>query len=589
MSSIVSANTMQPEATPTSAWSSLLSSSLHILRQLAGATEREFLQIGTQMQGIYQHASKLSETAHQLVEVASGEHIHAMVARLRQILQDMENYLGQAQMQSSNSCATLDAVQLLLNKVVPPLEGVKKMSKHLYIFEVSIKIESAYLGDTGSEFINLAMDIKKLSQQIKEKVNAVHNHRLQLTDIIGKNSVDIHAAKSMQEAKAKLTIDNTAISLSELESVNDRFSHLGSSISAISEENSSNISRIVQSMQLHDIYRQQVEHVIEALEGVMQAITEDHHDTFSGDDQAVIGRIGDVCELQEAQLQFASAELYTAVTSIVANLCDIGSKQKEMAQDIYAQTSAEQDASGTSFIENVKHKMSSIATLLAACAGSNNEMVALTKEVTGTVQEITSFVSDIEEIGHEIVQIALNARIKASCTGTKGASLSVLAEEIGQLSNDAVKSTDFITVALTEIETTTAVLSGEVAGNVTAFSEKLTDMKTELDKVLSTLESMGGQLFSLLSKTRKQVDALTQEIERITGGIRVHERTKTMADAVLGKLREIFIQARALQPASSEFKEDLHQMANRYTMESERRIHEGIAGRHGGTNRDGES
>ena len=576
MSSIPFTDTIQPDSAPISAWSSLLSSSLQPLRQLAGTTEREFLQIGSQMQGIYQQALLLSQTAHQLVEVASGEHIHAMVARLRQILREMENYLGQAQEQSSNSSSTLDAVQLQLKKVGAPLEGVKKMSKHLYIFEVSIKIESAYLGDMGNEFINLAMDIKKLSQQIKEKVNSIHNHRLRLTGIIGKNSVDIHEVRATQEAKAQLTLENTVTSLSELEAINDRFSLLGGSISAIAEENSEHISGIVQSMQFHDIYRQQVEHVIEALEGLIREVPADS----PGDDQAVIGRIGDVCELQEAQLQFASAELYTAVTSIVANLQDIGSKQKEMARDIYAQTSAD-EASGSSFIENVSRRMSSIADLLTSCAGSNSRMAVLMQEVTGTVSEITSFVSDIEEIGQEIIQIALNARIKASCTGKNGASLSVLAEEIGQLSNDAVQRTDLITATLTEIDAVTAVLAGEVTDKGVVFGERLTDMKGELNKVLGTLEGMGGQLFSLLARTRQQVDALTREIERITGGIHVHERTKTMADDVLGKLKDVFLQARTFCPASSAFKEDLLQMGNRYTMESERRIHEDIAGRHG--------
>ena len=580
MSSIVSKDTIQSDMVPMSAWSSLLSSSLHTLRQLAGTTEREFLQIGSQMQGIYQQALRLSQTSHQLVEVASGEHIHAMVARLRQILQEMENYLGQAQLQSSNSSSTLNAVQLLLKKVEGPLEGVKKMSKHLYVFEVSIKIESAYLGDMGSEFINLAMDIKKLSQQIKEKVNSIHSHRLQLTGIIGKNSADIHDVRLTQETKAQLTLENTATSLSELESINDRFSLLGRSISAISEENSENISGIVQSMQFHDIYRQQVEHVVEALEGLIQEVPASLSGILLGDDQAVIGRIGDVCELQEAQLQFASTELYTAVTSIVANLQDIGSKQKEMAREIYAQTSAD-ETSGSSFIEDVSRRMSSIAELLTSCADSNNRMAVLMQEVTGTVSEITSFVSDIEDIGQEIIQIALNARIKASCTGKNGASLSVLAEEIGQLSNDAVQRTDLITVTLTEIDAATAVLAGEVADKEVVFGERLTDMKGELNKVLGRLEDMGGQLFSLLALTQQQVDALTREIEKITGGIHVHERTKTMADDVLRKLKDVFLQARAFCPASSAFKEDLRQMASRYTMESERRIHEDIAFRHG--------
>ena len=136
-------------------------------------------------------------------------------------------------------------------------------------------------------------------------------------------------------------------------------------------------------------------------------------------------------------------------------------------------------------------------------------------------------------------------------------------------------------MTLTEIDAATAVLAGEVTDKGVVFGERLTDMKAELNKVLGTLEGMGEQLFSLVAQTRSQVDALSREIEKITGGIHVHERTKTMADDVLGKLKDVFLQARAFCPASSAFKDDLRQMANRYTMESERRIHEDIAGRHG--------
>ena len=561
------------------AWSLLLASSLQTLRQLAGATEREFLQVGNQMQGVYQKASRLSETSHCLVKVASGQEIHTIMIRLRQILQDMENYLAQAQKQSSGICQSLDLVQALLQKVGPPLEGVKKMSKHLYIFEVSIKIESVHLGDMGSEFVNLAQDIKKLSYQIKEKVDAIHTHREKLIGLIAKNRINLQNAGSIQDTKVALTLENTGESLSELESVNERFSQLGTAISHISDENSNNLSEIVQSMQFHDIYRQQMEHVIEALEKLMKFFADGHQEGDEG--LALVSRIGDVCELQEAQVQFASEELYTAVSLIVSNLRNIDTKQRQMAHDIYEQTSGDRDASGASFVENVSGRMSSVTGLLAVCARSNAEMAALLQEAAATVMQITSFVSDIEEIGKEIIQIALNARIKASCTGKDGASLSVLAEEIGQLSNAAVQHTDLITATLTEVNSTSQVLSGSVAGSEDAFARKLREMELELGKVLGSLEGMGRELFSLIAQTRDQASVLTQEIETITGGIRVHEKARSKADSVLADLRTIVSQARALQPASAEFKNDLRQMSERYTMESERRIHENVARKHG--------
>ena len=564
---------------PLDAWSSILSSSLATLRRLAGSTEHDFLQIGSQMQGIYQLSNTLSETAHRLVEVASGESIRILTDRLHQILQEMKEYLELAQARSLSRCATLETVETLLGQVVEPLEGFRKISKHLYILEVAIKIESTYLGEMEGEFLNLAQDVKKLSLQIKEKANAIQDHQLFLASVITKNIFDIQAASSNQDFKIRATIKDTAESLNGLESVNSRFSLLGTEISSVSGENSQRISEIVQSMQIHDIYRQQVEHVIESLEGIASSFNEnlDRDDLCQ---QKIIEKVGDVCELQDAQLRFASTELYTAVMSVVTHLHDISTQQKQMGLKVYSQVGIA-DASSSSFIDNVSQRMSSITDLLTTCTAANSELAVVTKKVTDEVEEITNFVFDIENIGHDIIQIALNSRIKAVSTGKNGASLSALSEEIGQLSSETVQRADSITGTLAEIHSAIESLSIEAKSNEKILSTNLSGIKEELSQALIILEKMGNELLSLLPQLQNQINTLTSEIESIAGGVNVHERTKTMADEVLSNLQQIFYQSRALYPASTAFKEDIRRMAERYTMESERRIHEDIAGKHG--------
>ncbi|MFH0784306.1 MAG: methyl-accepting chemotaxis protein [Pseudomonadota bacterium] len=578
-----SLRTTSAPADPLKVWLPLLTSSLETLRRLAGTTEREFLQIGARMQEIHQQTFDLSGTSQQLVEVASGERLHSLIHRLREILFEMDNYLGQAQNRSETSRTTLNVVGNLLKEVGAPLLGIRRMCKHLYTLEVLIKIESAHIGEKGSEFINLAIDIKKLSQQIKEKIYAIEELRLLLAASISKNNIHIESAKVEQDSKAEKTRTNTAKSLRELEEINDRFSRLGSLIAATSEENSGNISTIVQSMQFHDIYRQQVEHVIEAIEGLLPAFTALQSSATPADDksyQDLIGKVGDVCELQQEQLRFASSELYQAVVAIVGNLQSIGIKQKEMAKDIFEHTGTI-DASDTSFIDDVSRQMTSLTSLLTSCTDSNNEVTGIMRDVTGAVSKITGFVSDIENIGRDIIQIALNARIKAASTGEEGASLSVLAEEIGQLSNEAVDRTDLISTTLAEVDSTTKELSSEVNNGEANLAGQLISMKEELNGILAVLNEMGDELLALLKQVKNQVTCLTEEIETLTGGIDVHEHTKSLADAVLAHLGNIFSEARKLHPASAEFKADLRLMAQRYTMESERRIHESIASKHG--------
>lgn len=101
------------------------------------------------------------------------------------------------------------------------------MGKQLYIFEVLIKIESTYLGEMEGEFVNLAIDIKKLSQQIKEKTANINNH-ISLPQR-HHHQQHLHHQPEIDggNAATRNVIDETEASLSNLEHANNRFLDVG--------------------------------------------------------------------------------------------------------------------------------------------------------------------------------------------------------------------------------------------------------------------------------------------------------------------------------------------------------------------------
>ncbi|GEM_PF-6840311 len=201
-------------------WREALSPAIASLRRMAGTTEDEFLQIGSQMQMFYLRSEEISRMSNQLVEVVSGDSIKSLTGRLQQMMTDMEAYLAEARNRSSISCGTLERIKALLGDLSEPMEGFHKMNKALRMLCISTKIESARLGEMGSGFVNLAMDVEKLSHQ-----------------------------------------------------VNERCTQFGATVSAISAEVTNNISEVVSSMQMHDMTRQQVEHIVEALERLFSDLT----------------------------------------------------------------------------------------------------------------------------------------------------------------------------------------------------------------------------------------------------------------------------------------------------------------------------
>jgi methyl-accepting chemotaxis protein len=224
----------------------------------------------------------------------------------------------------------------------------------------------------------------------------------------------------------------------------------------------------------------------------------------------------------------------------------------------------------------------SVTTVLNGCAKTDRDMAGTMRDVTGTIQQITSFVSDIEYIGTEIDLIALNSQIKAAHTGPEGAALGVLAEAIKRLSDEAVRQTGLVSATLNNIHAATDHLSTETDIGESDSAEVIESMEHELSEILNTLGVMNSDLFSLLSVLVGDVRSLTSDIEQATDGIDVHERTKEMTTGVLDDLERIVRQARQIEPASNEFKQNLLHMEQRYTMESERHIHEAIARKRNG-------
>jgi methyl-accepting chemotaxis protein len=564
------------------AWRDLISPAIETLRRMAGTTEDEFLQIGSQLQSFYQRSVDISGAANQLVSVVSGENVVSLTSRLQQMMLDMESYLANARARSSESCNTLEQVQNLLDRLSEPMQSFQKMNKTLRMLSISTKIESSRLGELGSGFVNLAMDVEKLSHQVNEKSAAILDHRQLLATLITDNLALVRATETKQDVTVSATLKETSANFTELVAVNDRCKEFGNTVSIISAEVTNSISEVVSSMQMHDMTRQQLEHVVEALERLADELSDSK--TSSADDDSlrrIIIEAGDVCELQDAQLHFAAGELYTAVNIIVDNLREVANKQSVIAQETITVTGAA-DSGGSSFVDVMSQGMNAVTAVLTSCAKADRNMSVTMKKVAQTIDEIAGFVTDIEAIGSEIDLIALNSQVKAALTGTEGAALGVLAEAIKRLSDEAVRQTNSVAEILTGIHAVTEHLLANTENDENQLGSSISSMQDELVVILRNMGEMNAEMHSVLSGLNERVLSLTQDVEQATAGVDVHERTKVMADGVLDSLKLIVSQSRQIEPASSEFKVNLRHMEERYTMESERHIHEALARKRSG-------
>ena len=566
-------------------WSAIIAPAREELQKLAGATEDEFLQIGSHLQDFYQRSSEITSLANQLVDSVSGEQIRLLIDHLRTILGDMKAYLAGARTQSVASCVALEHILELLSQVSYPLENFQKMTKTLRMLGISTKIESSRLGETGLGFLTLAMDVEKLSQLVSEKSSNILSHRQLLSNMIADNLRIVRSGEVAQDKQLGDVLIGVSGSLEELVAVNSRCGSFGTLASSVSCEVSANISEVVSSMQMHDMTRQQIEHIVEALDHLSEKLrnpaVSDSPDTDS--QRRLVIEAGDVCELQSAQLRFAASELCSAVSDIAENLRDVANKQGMIASESLSTTGVADSTDGT-FMDALDRGMGTITAVLASSARSDRDMTSTLSKVADTMHEVAGFVTDIEEIGTEIDLIALNSQIKAAHTGTEGAALGVLAEAIKRLSDQAIRQTDQVSQALVQINQSTENLFQEATEETEQLGARIASMDHDISGILTELGSMNSNLMSLLTSLGSRVNNLTEDIERVTAAINVHDRAERMAVEIMSVLDSIVSSAREREPASPEFKDNLRHMEERYTMQSERHIHESIARkRSGGT------
>ncbi|HJV64532.1 MAG TPA: methyl-accepting chemotaxis protein [Geomonas sp.] len=542
-------------------WCPVLEGIAAELGEVARSTEHEFLAIGGQLQEFYQRGLGTSALATDMVGEVAGDRVIGAMTQLGGMLDEMERYVARARQEIGASSETLRETLSLLEQVSDPLSGFKKVNKVLRMLGISTKIESARLGQSAAGFDTLASDVGELSVQVNDKAAVIIHRKEELSGAIAQTLRGVLESGSRQHQKVIGLLDKTRKCLETLTAINGRCSGSVADVSAVSTEVSGAIGEVVMSMQAHDIVRQQIEHVEQAVRELKQGLVSG----IAGPEDAA-----SICELQIAQLRNASSELDSAVRTIIASLRDIADKESSLSRHT-REMAGVADQAGGSFFTEMERDISVVSESLLKSSQVNGALGSAMRSVAETVEEIAVFVADIERVGEEIKLIALNAQIKSAYTGEEGAALGVLAEAIQRLSIDAIDHTGSVSAILQSILTVTERLRGIEAS--CHEEQEVESMVATLSSLLEVLREVNGTLRRSLVEMDEMVTVLSREIEHTTSGIGVHHQVARVLELAIQGLAGIVAEARQLAPAAAGKGRQLDALADRYTMQSERNIH----------------
>jgi methyl-accepting chemotaxis protein len=560
------------------------------LRHIAVDTEEDFLLLGERMQDFYKRAKNMSDLSAQVAMRLSAEDMNKAIEMLQVIFNTAKSQTER----SAQYTVTLEQMLDKLADIEGRLYGFDKTVRNLHVLCNFIRIENARLGQDDSRFDNLGDDVRKLAVTITSKSLDLLERSASLSQLIRQYLKRIKDYEAQQQTQARLILESTTGNVSAMTEECEVASKALGKIASQWEFISGNIGEIVSSMQFHDITRQRLEHIHEAL----SELNADENETTAnaGEDKTSplrsgfrgrngnrrngslqrISRAVSLCELQKAQLVHADNDLLSAVNRMSDNLRRIADNVLITSEEI-KKTAKVSGGNSQSFLQKLESDLLSLADAIATYETLDRNLSSYMRTATGAIMQMSSFIHDIQRIGIDMHMIALNASIRSARIGQSGATLGVLAESILKLSADTVHSIEEVSNVLSDIVEEARLLSQQSTDETNAVAAASTDgISDRIERLLSPIRMMNDDVTALLSRIDREGKDLAQDIGTTVENLAIHENMSLKIREVISGLTEVTADIRSTTPliAHHAGEEELHDLAGRYTMEQERQIHQ---------------
>ncbi len=532
-------------------WLKTLALAIEDLEGLNRETERQFLTMGARLADFVDGVESLSSGYAAVAALLAGEQGPRALEALTGVLERSR----ELSLRTGEGRALLSSMRQDVCRLKAELSEFKSKTSTFHTIGVLTRVEITRLGSEGAAFGNLADDVRSLAQDVQERI------QLGLKAAAGLvQSVEslLRVVSEQQEGQARelpALISGALSSLASFREMQTRTreatSEFGSRYAAISRS----VSQAIVSMQFQDITRQQVEHVIEALRKL-------HRESSSGATRDGLANSGVILTLQAMQLADAGNKFTASVASVEGNLDAISSNVLEMAgegQELVGASEGEKN----SFFAEMERRSKAILAMLRACSTAEEAAQATGEHLVESIRQMSGVVDQIRESEERIVQMALNANIRATQIGVPGAALGVLASSLHRLAIEYHGASESLAEALGRMTADAGGLSGSYSGREPQGVEQLASGVRDLQ------ESSEKSSAQLALNSHRSIQ-LRDEIAAARHAFSIGAHFAETIQRTTGRLREIGGEVQA----GNIGKADLAHFAGRYTMQSEHEVHE---------------
>jgi hypothetical protein len=479
-------------------------------------------------------------------------------------------------------------------EVSAQIDRLRSTISAISVLAVNARIEAAHIGTDGADFSVFTDSIRRLVMIAGNTIKRFSDEHGRLLDLLKSASTKQAAFEKNHGESLRLVVQRLDAGLSSVAERRALASAAAANIGAKTKQIAREIGAAVSALQISDITRQRAEHVGHALETLALGLgpvrieperpadKADWGNSLASDQRRTV--ISAVSQIQSAQLLHAADAFEQEVSRIIAALGDLAESARTIIRtgaEVYGASGGEE----TSFLAELGREVRMVNSLMVECGAARSEVDRVASEAGASLKELLAQIGSIRQIEVEMRLIGLNTILRCGTLGNQGRTLRVIAQELRGFANQTIddaqgviSALDAVAYGADELTRKTRARQDDQAlsldERMSISLQRLENVGSNLSKALATLQGEGSRAAALLNETAT--------------GIRVHRDVCHALRDGRGRLEQI-TGASSVREADMDMVRDqvLSLFEGRYTMASEREIHDMVFGRAGDNPGDG--
>jgi len=523
--------------------------------------ESAFVSVGARLSEGAALLNTLSRLFEALPEALQGSEVAEALAHLRAVAESA-SALSDTFGQEKADLARLVDVVAAANS---PISDLRRTVKMMGIVSVNARVTAAGIVGDSDDFDVFTTDIASLSDSASQTIQEFAQIYRQLT-----TEVDRAASQRARfEAAHANTLSSLARSLADtivaLERQQTAAVEGSAETGRVSRQIVGRIGSAVMSLQVGDATRQRIEHVEAGLMSLAE--TSEAHLV---PDEELADAVAVLSHLQQTQLTDIAAAFAQEVEQAEQDLNALASD----AGVIMARSrdfNGEGDNKGSA-IASLSAQLRTAVSILKDFETERAKLEAVAGAVQETVRILLEHVGAVQDIEANMRLVSLNAAVRCAQLGPRGASLTVIAMQLRELTSETVTAAE---AAMNQLNQSSKLAGAFGAASGGSGASKVSDLEEQATlalNILGTLDTrIAGALARLNTDGPKVIGLLDAAARGLSGQSALAETLDDTALAIAG------LSERAM-PTSipSSLQPLLAQLRSNYTMESERLIHDQI-------------